>query len=65
MKCACGYVFEKDEKYNEVVVKGDEPFRILHTNGAFWIDAPGLIEKDMDLFVCPKCGTVRAEIKQE
>jgi hypothetical protein len=65
MKCACGYAFEKDEKYNEVVVKGDEPFYRLYTNGAFWIDTYALLGKDVDLFICPKCGTVRAEIKQE
>jgi len=58
MQCVCGYVYEISFAGVEV---GDEPFvRILEAFKADeWAEDGGFVK--VDLHICPKCQTVRAE----
>ena len=61
MKCVCGYEYKSDESrgFTNVII-GDDPFKEyeVHVLHRYWL-SDGLTSTDIDLFVCPKCKTVR------
>lgn len=63
-KCPCGYEYEKgvdwdgDRQYK--VLKGDEEFKLLRGHGLTFEPEPWCSPSEARLYVCPKCGTVKA-----
>lgn len=59
MKCVCGYEYKKGM---DMTVVGDEPFKHMIVHGEMDRQWDGYVTKDIcnrDLYICPKCGTVR------
>lgn len=65
MKCqACGYEHKTDylHHFDNPVIKGGEEFILI--GGRFFIDDKSNYPpiREIYLFICPKCGTVKADI---
>lgn len=65
MECkACGYKY--DHSYNgpdyAEVHTGDEPFIMINEPVTISQDEYGNPEIERQLYICPKCGTVRADL---
>lgn len=68
MKCVCGYIYEdeyikRENKpgFDRIVIKGDREF--IHISGSFTIASDRYYSsvKQVELYACPKCGTIRME----
>lgn len=64
MKCLCGYEhksgYTEDMKEWKEHLIGDEDFKQI-SGSTFKIRRDGFWnEKEVELYICPKCGTVRA-----
>lgn len=63
MKCVCGYEYKEewDEGAKRVAIGGEE-FTPIDTKAT--VEDTGSYHRtqyDIHLYICPKCGTVRAE----
>ena len=57
MKCVCGYEYRVGK--HAAVVIGDKPFNKCQVCASeHWLDR-GFIQTGINLFVCPKCKTMR------
>ena len=68
MKCVCGYVYQEEIKSptgnwrDDILAEGERPF--IRIDGKFTVQCRGNWEdyiKDVRLYACPECGTVRME----
>jgi hypothetical protein len=62
MKCVCGYKYE--EKWNEekkcsLPIIGDDAFINVDTKCTVRTD--GYHQRDVNIYVCPKCGTLKID----
>lgn len=61
MKCVCGYIYISrwNSKSEKETIKGDKPFKKIH--GTFLIEyGHSFSKEEVELYACPKCGTVRS-----
>lgn len=66
MKCVCGYEAFGDENLSESLTNPSEPFIPLVGSDTYFevpIKGKWFKRERVELFACPKCGTVRMEYK--
>ena len=69
MKCVCGYEYKDNKKrlenwqpLEEKIAAGEAPFIPIETQILIPTSALYGGIKDASLYICPKCGAVRAEL---
>lgn len=64
MKCPCGYTYEEGIDFDGdgewKVLKGDKEFKLLSGHGLAFEPEPWCPPSKVSLWVCPKCGTIKA-----
>ena len=61
MKCVCGYEYETEWIGKSLeIVAGDEPFIAIDTKATVCGNDYYRTQRDIDLYICPKCNTVLA-----